>query len=634
MQSTRELNILLLGETGVGKSTWINGLALHFIYPTLADAETGEMICLIPMAFTMTDDNYEEKEIRIGSDNNEIHHAGQSATQLPQTYVCTYNGVTIRIIDTPGIGDTRGIRQDRINMQNIMTHISNLDKIDGIWILLKPNNARLTVTFKFCIKELLTHLHRDACKNIVFCFTNTRGTFYRPGETLPALRKLLSDNKDIDIELDKNTIYCIDNESIKFLAAVKNGIEFDEIQRNDYAKSWETSFEETERLFAYTATLTPHFVKNTLSLNDARRLILTLSRPIAEVGSVISVNIDLLRSKQKDVKKSTKHKEQLIEQLYIPAIDLDITEIDYPRTVCTSPGCVKHIKIADVQKIDYKQHCHPRCNLTGVPSNTVNCEALQHCDAMEKGGQTCKHCKCSWKLHMHITYDCKQVETRIEDVNVKQQIESKANDIQIKEKHLETLQSRIKQLENERKRIIETSAKFACFLKNVAIAPYNDAIAEYIEHLIAIEQMTVSAGGNRSKLESLRSMRAEYDEEVAIIDRAWAQPQSANSLLTSEDMNILVQNLYKLKIYGRKLAEAVSIAEKAASTAAQYSEKPFVPQNCVEGAAMEQQQCEGRVKQMVKIFDRGETLSAGQPLHFPSKKPNLLKRIVNKLKIK
>lgn len=55
------------------------------------------------------------------------------------------------LIDTPGIGDCRGIEKDKENFDNILAFLTCYDKINAVVVLLKPNNARLTVAFKFCV---------------------------------------------------------------------------------------------------------------------------------------------------------------------------------------------------------------------------------------------------------------------------------------------------------------------------------------------------------------------------------------------------------------------------------------------------------------------------------------------------
>ena len=106
---------------------------------------------------------------------NESREAGQSITQYPKTNRFCYDDVTIRLIDTPEIGDTREIDQDKATFQNILIPISTLDTLHDICILLKPNATRLTVMFQYCIKKLLINLHRDECPLTSSSVSLTRG---------------------------------------------------------------------------------------------------------------------------------------------------------------------------------------------------------------------------------------------------------------------------------------------------------------------------------------------------------------------------------------------------------------------------------------------------------------------------
>ena len=184
---TKDINILLLGETGVGKSTWVNGIANYITYDTLDEAVCQDLFCPIPTKFTHRDTNnlesFESIDVCTGWNKNENPQADQSCTQLPKTYQFSLEDIRVHLIDTPGIGDTRGVEHDKQNFDNILARVATLNELNGICILLKPNDARVTIVFEYCIKELLKNLHNDACRNIIFCFTNSRSTFYKPGDT-------------------------------------------------------------------------------------------------------------------------------------------------------------------------------------------------------------------------------------------------------------------------------------------------------------------------------------------------------------------------------------------------------------------------------------------------------------------
>ncbi|CAF3975709.1 unnamed protein product, partial [Rotaria magnacalcarata] len=87
------MNILLLGETGVGKSTFINGFVNYLKYNKLEEAEKNPVV-LIPVSFFITTGNdfeehlvkFEGKDGISGEDHKQI---GQSVTQHCKSYAFT-----------------------------------------------------------------------------------------------------------------------------------------------------------------------------------------------------------------------------------------------------------------------------------------------------------------------------------------------------------------------------------------------------------------------------------------------------------------------------------------------------------------------------------------------------------------
>lgn len=254
IKNKSDINILLLGETGVGKSTFINAVANYLTYShDFEIAEKSNLHILIPSVFHVDDKHGRNHKISVGqADVNEIQSIGDSATQDVKTYVFPIwnNQVNVRIIDTPGMGDTRGIQQDNINSENILSYISNLEELHAICFLFKPDRARSTVSFQYCIAQIFSRLDKSASDNIIFVFTGTRGSNYGPGDTIGILRRTVDDIRAsppyVNISIGRN-VFCFENESFKYLAALKDNIQFDKHSKEKYKESWKKSSSECWR---------------------------------------------------------------------------------------------------------------------------------------------------------------------------------------------------------------------------------------------------------------------------------------------------------------------------------------------------------------------------------------------------
>lgn len=231
----------------MGKSTFINSFLNHTTYSSLEEATKHKLLYFIPPKFTFLNDELKPTEIKIGSSPNEIDTPGVSSTQYPVSYLFEIDDkdIVLRIIDTPGIGDTRGMQYDERNTENLLTFIGELDYLNCICVLLKPNNSRLNVLFNYCIRHILLRLDKKIRTNIVFLFTNARSSFYTPGDTFTPLQTMLDKvkrNEDEDkVPLDSRNIFCVDNESFRYLAAKSQGISFSQNDRDLYSSSWDRS---------------------------------------------------------------------------------------------------------------------------------------------------------------------------------------------------------------------------------------------------------------------------------------------------------------------------------------------------------------------------------------------------------
>ena len=588
LKAIQEMNILILGETGVGKSTWINGFINYMTFEDLEEArKVNEPRVLIPSKFTII---YEEKEKEIvigGTDANENFTVGQSATNAPRTYVFDVaegsSKTKIRLIDTPGIGDGKGIHQDKQNFDNILSYLTNYDEIHAVCILLKPNNARLTAMFRFCIQELLAHLHSSAKHNIVFCFTNARATFYKPGDTLPALNKELADKK-VGIKATPKNYFCFDNEPFRFLASLMNGISFPDEDIESYSKSWNKSVEETKKLFDYIKQLRPHPIRNTINMNEARRIILAMGKPLAEVTKTIERNVQEGEEAKKQIDSVNTEMDSLKKHLEFSGFGLKQTCLNYPMTVCTDIKCIDHIPVGKsrAQNVVYKQICHDHCYLKGIPTETPQDERLINCSGIlglrsmsclerrkilkdPSRGRECARCGHHYRVHMHITYKIDVVEEKFLSDEVQTQITEKKTVKAKKESFKQAIDIKIAELKEEQEIIMKTSAKYGSFLKANALIPYNDAVGDYLDMSIKLEQQKSKEIRNEDLCKTMESMKKSYEEERRMLDEAIGTSHDEN-IKTPEEVAKLQADLFSLKHMGPTLMdffEQISIANSA-----------------------------------------------------------------------
>lgn len=272
-----------------------------------------------------------------------------------------------------------------------MRFIENIDVLHGILILLPSNSARITTMFKYCIGELLTKLHKNAAKNIVFCFTNVSAFDYGPGDTLNTLETYLLEEiekkRGIKIQTNKNTIYCFENEAFRYLCCLYHEIELDN-SRGKYDDSWKHTASESSRLINHISTLQPHMVRDSKAVNDVRRIIITLAKPLAHTTANIQDNMLNLEQQMKEIENLTGREANLRELLLLPQISIESHELAYPTTKCTAACCIETRKIPNSNNVQtvFVTECHIHCFLDAklvgkliLPFAPIYCNLFRSC---------------------------------------------------------------------------------------------------------------------------------------------------------------------------------------------------------------------------------------------------------------
>ncbi|KAJ4267155.1 hypothetical protein NW762_003255 [Fusarium torreyae] len=560
-------NILILGESGVGKSTFINALVNYLTFETLDEAkEASELVFAVPCRFQLHQEDpndpfgpFQTIDIQIGGSRDDEWDGtkGDSATQKTSVYPISYNNTVYRLIDTSGIGDTRGPSQDKKNMKDVLETLGSYEELHGILILLNTNQSRLNASFRFCFEELMSHIHRSAVANIAFGFTHSRDSRYKPGDVFTPLNCLIAQHPELGLKLNSSNSYWFDAENFLYLAAHHQQ---DGWSGEDAKESWDKSKEAA-----------------------VRRVIQELVKPMVNVARSINASIDNLDDKMKELMDKRLNGDELRKKLLFEKVEFNAKQLDMPRTVCTKKDCCdfKENSKGDVATI-YKTHCHPECRLPNVTEDCVGDSGLIDCRAFKQSKTSCSECGHHWQVHMHVLYELEEVKVQVKNSEIERRLKANASDVTIRLEAIERGRELQEEFRYEHRQLREATARFLAYLKRHAITPINDATEAYYDELIKAEGNKIQAGkdakmnvdGYMKRLEHLIEDREAHLQLTETIKQNMHAPREpVEKLLTQQGVEELVQKLYDLKHWGKNLRiikEIITTSKNAA-----YRERPI-----------------------------------------------------------
>ena len=160
------MTVILVGETGVGKTSFMS---------LLANVCSGRQI----------------EDFRLEHDTTNESNLSKNQSQTNTAMMYTFkrqDGCTLRILDTPGLCDTRGLEQDNEHKRSIAETIkAKVQTLDGVIIMANGTLERVGPGVDYALHTLSTMFPRSIVDNIGFIFTNVPDalSFNFQSNTLP-----------------------------------------------------------------------------------------------------------------------------------------------------------------------------------------------------------------------------------------------------------------------------------------------------------------------------------------------------------------------------------------------------------------------------------------------------------------
>jgi ElaB/YqjD/DUF883 family membrane-anchored ribosome-binding protein len=362
--------ILVLGETGSGKSTFINYLTNYFRNGSLQNIKIA-----IPSKF------HPRPTEQFAHSERDIQNNTLSKTDDCNQYMFSTESKQYLFIDTPGLSDTRGTEQDDKNIMKIVESGENLGGLTAVIIVVNGAVARLTVNLQNVLVRLRGNLPDIVMDNIIIVLTNS--TRHGANFTIEALGM----NGNIYPYYMQNSAFSQDPNT--WTASAKGCLQDD----------WEQSMSEIKNMVETIDTFKSKSVTAFKEMKDIRNKIKSLLHAarlevnqIQKMQDEISAFETALSQADDDLVNYNDYAtERVVDKV-------EIVDAPYHSTLCQN---CNHV-------------CHDNCGLD--ETIIAGAQIFQRCWAITDGFCTqCKH-KCSYTAHYHAKKKVEITKETLQDV--------------------------------------------------------------------------------------------------------------------------------------------------------------------------------------------------------------------------
>ncbi len=450
--------VLLLGETGVGKTTLVNTMVNYLLEVKFEDEEWYEI-------------TEEAAGDQAESQTSEITMYEVFSVKSP---------ISLTIIDTPGYGDTRGLDKDLEVAENLATLFQSNDgvcEVDAVCFVIQASNNRLSDRQHYIISSILSLFGKDIVNNIVFLITHSDGL--PPQNVLGAIKKAR-----IPCRRDKS------GQPVYFLFNNRQAEERQNERRYIRAQrdAWENSVEEMNRFFK--------------SLNEMNRKSLELTSDVLMERIRFEATICnlQLRVQEKESKKSEKL--QILE-----AIRQNKEKIERCKNFTINVKKTVKMKVP-IESKSWKNKKATTCTVCEENCHEFDCWWVSDpskCEVMKKGYCTVCTGKCHHSKHVRENkkYVISILSTTIEFDDFRKEYEKAQEQTKTYLFIMQHLDKDLKKIEEQNVNLLSEAFQTIKHLSQIALKPDSAFTLQHLDFFIP----RVREAGKENWVRELEEMR-------------------------------------------------------------------------------------------------------------------------------
>lgn len=418
----KNVGLVLLGETGVGKTTLLKSL----------------------------EDFLKNKPYELIKTTPKGANVGFSQTMVTTANPYCNDEWDVEIIDTPGLCDTSGVDKDQQHMNSILTKLMDV-QFNAICVLIKRGSTRATPALKYIVGEIKANLPRDVKDNFIVLMT--RSDVPIPDEDTIGCVKILG--------LPTGNIIPINNSAYEVLdmSAYPEGSP----TRRIVQRKIRANYKENQDFLMELLKMAAKFPKYE---GDKIRVLKTKRDKLKEQIGLLQMTMNASFSLERELKEK-------IAELNKAAKDKNAYK-DFVK--CNSHQEAIHYK-KDGKITTYCNSCSKSCHIDCSLSYGDN---LTGCYAMS--GDRCRFCRCGVSSHCHMGWATryKTVSVQKEDPDEKKKFMNAKEREKLVENRKRIINQKIRVLKIDRQNYTLQVQELYKEINKIAIIGHNEDYLEYM----------------------------------------------------------------------------------------------------------------------------------------------------------